>query len=96
MKKIHIIGVAWYKRENFAPLLALFEDRSTIRLSYKQWLAAAEARVEQHQREGRKVIKIDIDPVEFPFWCATEGLVPNAQARIAYTNFVVGKLGASQ
>lgn len=92
MKKICVVGMAWYKRENFAGLLALFEDRSNIHLSYQQWLKAAEAAVERHQREGRKVIKIDIDPVEFPYWCATEGLAPNAQARIAYTNFIADRI----
>jgi hypothetical protein len=91
MKTIHIVGMPWYKQENFAALLALFDDRNNIRLSYKQWLKAAEASIERHQREGRKVIKIDIDPVEFPYWCATQRLPLNAQARIAYTNYVVDR-----
>jgi hypothetical protein len=93
MKKIHIVGIAWYKPENFDQLLAMFEDGNTIRLSYPEWLKAAELGVERHQREGKTTVKINIDPVEFPRWCAYEGMLMNAQARIAYTNFAAAKVG---
>jgi hypothetical protein len=92
MEKIHIVGIAWYKPENFDQLLAMFEDGNTIRLSYPEWRKAAELGVERHQRAGKTTVKIDIDPVEFPRWCAYEGRPMNAQARIAYTNFVAAKV----
>jgi hypothetical protein len=95
MKKIHIIGMAWYKPQNFQQLLGMFADGNTIRLSYPQWLKAAEFGMERHQREGKKVIKIDIDPVEFPRWCASKGMLLNAQSRIAYTNHVVANIGVA-
>lgn len=95
MKKIHLIGMAWYKPENFEQLIGMFEDGSTIRLSYPQWLKAAELGADGHERAGKKVVKINIDPVEFPRWCAAKGMGMNAQSRIAYTNHVVGNLGTA-
>lgn len=93
MKKIHLIGMPWYKAENFDHLIAMFEDGSKIRLSYQEWLKAAELGLERHQREGKKVLKVDIDPVEFPLWCASRKMGMNAHARIAYTNFVTEHRG---
>lgn len=84
-----IVGMAWYKPENFDRLRAMFEDGQKLPRTYPEWLAQAESGRKVLESAGKRVIRVDIDPDQFPEWCRLNGHNLNARARIAYANIKV-------
>lgn len=84
----NIVGMAWYQPENFQPLRDMYEDGNLLQPTYVDWRQTAETAVLAHQVKGVRVVKVDIDPVEFPKWLASKGLRMNAQGRLAYLQYM--------
>lgn len=88
--RIAIIGIAWFKREDYAALKRLSSDGNTFAATYDDWLQSAEQLIEKFRTDGQAFQKVYIDPNTFPAWCATRGLEVNSQARIRFANETVG------
>lgn len=86
--QIQIIGMAWFKPENYLQLRRMFEDGHKLHHTYPEWLKAAQTGYERFEAQGARVIRVDIDPSQFPTWCKANGMKLNAQARMAYANSV--------
>lgn len=84
--KIAVVGIAWYKREDYKALLALFTDSEKLAPNYQEWLKAAERLTDQLRRSGQAFQKVYIDPETFP---ASRGLNIDANARIRFANEAV-------
>ncbi|UXY13840.1 hypothetical protein N8I74_10950 [Chitiniphilus purpureus] len=98
MQQVQIAGISWYKRENFDRLRAMFKDGHKLHDTYDEWLAAAESGRKELEKRGVRVICVDVDPNEFPAWCASQGLELNAAARNRFASerayqFVMGEMG---
>jgi hypothetical protein len=92
MNHISAVGMAWYKPENFLRLRAMFEDGHKLHRTYREWLAAAEANEKALKIKGLRVLRVDIDPDQFPEWCKAEGLKLNADARNRYASMVAHRI----
>lgn len=86
--QVQIIGMAWFKPENFLRLRTMFVDGHKLHRTYPEWLKAAQTGYESFKAQGARVIKVDIDPDTFTKWCKSKGMRLDAQARMAYANFV--------
>lgn len=86
--QVQIIGMSWYKAENFDRLRAMFEDGEKLHRTYKEWLVAAETGRRSFEAKGIRVFCVDIDPDEFPKWCKANGLKLNAEARNKYGSHI--------
>jgi hypothetical protein len=89
--KVSAGGIAWYRnKEEYERLLTIFEDSHKLHPTYEGWLAAAEQGLKamQHSNPALKIVKVIIDPDEFPKWCAANGHKLDAEARIAYGNLM--------
>jgi hypothetical protein len=81
-----IICIAWFKPENYLPLKVLFEDGDALHDTFFEWEKSANGLVRKATQEGLQVIHVDIDPVEFPKWCAARGLKLVAASRSRYAS----------
>lgn len=84
--KVQVIGVPWYKREQYDEILRVMEDASLLPRTYDAWLQAAEKVFESQERIGIVAVKAYVDPATFPDWCRARGLTVNAAARIQYAS----------
>lgn len=82
----HVIGIPSYKRENWDALMEIFEDRHKLPDTFDQWVDTAQSLVNRLEARGIQVIKVDIDPVEFPIWCGERSLHIDADARNTRAN----------
>lgn len=85
------MGMGWYRNEEeFNRLIAIYEDADQLHRTYAEWLAAAETGIKTLERgnPGVRIVKVIIDPDEFPKWCAANGHKLNSKARIAYGNLM--------
>lgn len=84
--RISIVGIAWFKREDYDKIKRLSTDGDGLPATYDDWLKAAEDIADQFRSNGQAFQKVHIDPNAFPAWCAARGLDVNAQARIRFSN----------
>ena len=83
--RISIVGITWYKREDYEKLKSLFVDGRILPESYDDWLQSAEEVVNGFRAQGQAFKKVYIDPNTFPVWCASKGLEINANARSRFS-----------
>lgn len=77
-------GLAWYAREDWAALKALFTDAHKLHANYDDWLKAAELGFKTMTDNGNLVFKVPIVPSVFAAWCQEEGIPPDSYARNKY------------
>jgi hypothetical protein len=84
--------MAWYHREDWQKLKAIFTDSQVLPPSYEIWLEKAESGFRRAKSRGMIVEKVYIDPDTFPAWCRSRGLNIDAQARTAFAGEVVARM----
>ena len=93
--QVQIIGMAWYRPETFDRLRAMFEDGHKLHRTYDEWFAAAETGRKSLEVKGHRVVRVDIDPDEFPKWCNAKGMKINSAAREAFCNLIAYQIFTS-
>lgn len=84
-----VLGVAWYRPEQWNRLLEIAADRDGLEDTYEEWLRFAERSLPQLSRHGILPQKVDIDVEELLQWCNDQNCPVNASARV---KFVAEKL----
>jgi hypothetical protein len=92
----NVVGIAWYQPENFERIRAMYEDGYMLQSTYSEWLATAELGFLHYQSQGINVVKVDIDPEEFPRWCAAQRLRMNSVGRLVYIQFVAEQVAQAR
>lgn len=85
---IQIIGMVWYKPEEYDACRQIMADGHKLHASYHQWRMDAETGEKRLRRSGKTVIRAIIDPKTFPDWCQSRSLNIDADARNQYAGFV--------
>jgi hypothetical protein len=63
-----LLGVAWYRRDNWERLREISSDREALEDTYEEWLANAEASLPKLARQGMAPVKVHIDIEEGGLW----------------------------
>lgn len=80
-----VLGVAWYRKEQWGRLLEISEDRDRLEETYEAWEASARASLPKLRRQGIIPRRVDIDVEELLRWCQSEGRPVDASARVIFT-----------
>lgn len=86
------IGIAWYRKDQYARLRTLFEDGHKLPNTYAAWLRKAEQGFKDLLAQGHTVHKVTVDIDEFPVWCARHGQQLNGKGRLAFVNYRVAEM----
>ena len=78
---VRATGIPWYFRQDYRRILEIMTDAHLLPPSYDAWRQKAERLERRPQSEGMIVVRAEIDPDEFPRWCAARGLNVDAKAR---------------
>ena len=76
-----VIGVAWFRREEWPRLLEVSADRDQLEETYDEWLQSARQTLLHLRAEGQRVEKVDIGVDELLKWCQTRHVPVDASAR---------------
>ncbi len=79
-----VMGVAWYRSEQWGRLLQIVDDREALEDTYEAWKTAAEESLQQFARPGVVVHKVDIDVEALLRWCLAHNRPVDGAARSAY------------
>jgi hypothetical protein len=87
------VGLPWYRRSDYAALLALFTDPDKLPTTYDEWLSHAEIVEKRLRTAGLAVVRVWIRPRPFDVWCKQQGLLPDQRARLSFANEVARQHG---
>jgi len=79
-----VLGVAWYRPEQWDRLLALSEDRDELEKTHGEWLKGALRAMGQLEAQGIIAESVSVDVDELAAWCAARNTSINAESRSAF------------
>lgn len=82
--QLRVIGLAWFRKEDYPALRRIFEDGHKMPTTWKEWLEGAEEMEERAKAQGVIVERVYFDPDTFPAWCAAQGVPVDRQGRHAF------------
>jgi hypothetical protein len=87
-----IVGIAWYRPEQWDALKEFSEDRDKMDSTYAIWKKGAQKAIRQLRSRRQEAVAVDFDLEEFKMWCAANKKRPVAASR---SEFAVLKLRES-
>ena len=85
-RKAQIVGVPWYRREDWPLLRRLFVDADKLHGRWEDWQAAAVTGEYLMRQDGHRVVRAEIRPKPFAAWCKALGIPADARARARWAN----------
>lgn len=82
--EVRTVGIAWFTRDTYVAVRAIFEDADNLPVTYKDWLRKAERVRKEYQKRGALVVRAYIDLDAFPAWCRANGYQINSNGRQEY------------
>jgi len=76
-----IVGIGFYRREQYPLLLETADDRNDIEETYDEWLKALKEGIQKARRAGVNPVKMDVDVNELIAYCQAHSLKNNAETR---------------
>ena len=79
-----VIGIAWYRREEYDLLRALAADPDSMGKTYDEWLAGVNRTMTDLRRQGMVVRRVDVAVRDLAAWCEERGCLLDGSARSEY------------
>ena len=80
-----VLGVAWYRKEQWSRLLEISRDRDQLEDTYEAWEANAKASLPKLRKRDVIPRRVDIDVEELLRWCRSERRPVDGSARAVFT-----------
>ncbi len=80
-----VLGIAWYRREEWSRLLEIAADRDELEDTYEEWLHNAETRLHEMAEAGINPTRVYINLDELQDWCIVQGRPLDGDARAVFT-----------
>src|SRR5215831_5285816 len=88
-RKTLIMGVSWYRPEQWERLREISEDKATFDPSYEESLVTWEKKIQDLEAQGIRPIKVEVDVEALLIWCTAQGLAVTPETR---TKFMMNDL----
>ena len=75
------IIVPWYREEDYARLLEISADASSLAKTYGQFVSQSERKLKALDTQGLPIERVYIDPDGLRLWCVGKGIDINTRAR---------------
>jgi hypothetical protein len=82
--KTLIMGVTWYRAEQWDRLREISADKETFATTYEASLVDWEKKMRQLEAQGMRPIKVEVDVEELLTWCTTQGLAITPETRTQF------------
>src|SRR6266516_1841421 len=70
--KTLIMGVSWYRPEQWERLREISEDKETFAISYEASLVESEKKRQDLEAQGMRPMKVEMDVEALLTWCTTQ------------------------
>ena len=82
--KTLIMGVTWYRAEQWDRLREISADKETFATTYEASLVDWEKKMRQLEAQGMRPVKVEVDVEALLTWCATQGLAVTPETRTQF------------
>ena len=82
-----VVGVAWFRKEEWPKLLEVSTDRDELEKTHEEWLEFALASIIDLKAKGLRVEKVDVGVEELVAWCQARGVPVDGKARADFASF---------
>jgi hypothetical protein len=79
-----VIGVPWYRAEDYGRLRQMVSDPHAMAPAYEAWRASAENNEQVARDAGLTIVRVIVEPDAFAAWCTERHLVLDGGARIRF------------
>ena len=79
-KPLPAVGAYWIEEADYPAVVKIFDDGKMPR-SWAEWRKIAEEMEKGLKAYGHPVMRVRIDPLTFPAWCAAHGVTPGREGR---------------
>ncbi len=83
-KKNLVMGVTWYRPEQWHLLQEISEDKENFDKTYEESLVDSENKIKQLEAQGYRPVKVEVDVEEMLTWCSTQGLSVTPETRTKF------------
>ena len=90
-----VVGVAWYKPEQWERLLEISADRADLESTHAEWERNAVLAMEWHSRGGLRLEKVPVDVEELLQWCLTRNLPVDGETRSLFVTEILRQRDAT-
>ncbi len=84
-----VIGVCWYKEEQWERLKEIVADPEGIEDTYKQWKVDAEKTINELRNNGENVKKVSVDTEKMLLWANENNRPINGETRSEYAVYLL-------
>ena len=88
-RKTLIMGVTWYRAEQWDRLREISVDKETFATTYDASLVEWAKQMRQLEAQGMRPVKVEVDVEALLTWCTTQGLPITPETR---TKFMMNTL----
>src|SRR5262245_45188060 len=82
--KTLIMGVSWYRPEQWDRLREISEDKATFDIPYATARVEWEKQVQHLAAQGMRPMKVEVDVEALLTWCTTQGLAVTPETRTKF------------
>jgi len=82
--KTLLMGVSWYRPEQWERLREISEDKATFEIPYEASLVESEKKIQNLEAQGIRPIKVEVDVEELLTWYTAQGLAVTPETRTKY------------
>ena len=87
--KTLLMGVSWYRPEQWERLREISEDKETFAIPYEASLIESEKKIQDLEAQGMRPSKVEVDVEALLTWCIAQGLPVTPETR---TKFMMNTL----
>lgn len=85
---VDVYGLPWYRIKDYAAIRRIMADGHNLPSSFAIWRFSSGIGERKLKREGKRVVRVLIDPEMFRSWCVAHGFDLNATARALYASIL--------
>lgn len=78
------VGVAWFRREDWARLIEISADREDLEATFEAWEAVAIATMAELRSHGVDVSRVPVDLDRLASWCRGQDIPVDARSRARF------------
>lgn len=91
-----MVGMPWYRREDWAALRELLVDAHKLQATWEDWHRNAASCERLMTISGYHIVRALIRPKPFALWCETLGIPTDSAARTRWSDEVALRKGRLQ
>lgn len=91
-----IVGVAWYRQEQWERLCEAADDQKCLEMTYEEWQQGAEEALQRLSRQGLDPVPVPVDVEALIQWCRERDRPIDGNTRVEYAAYRLAQMSMEE